>query len=102
MIMTGKQRAELRAEAHHLSALVHIGHQGVTPAVIQTLDDALRTRELVKVQLAKTTDDTPKVAAGRLAEATRAEVVQVIGRTCSLYRRNPDLVYKGGVPPWRS
>ena len=102
MTMTSKDRAALRGEAHHLSSAVHIGHQGLTPNVIETVDDALRTRELVKIQLAKTTDETPKAAAMRLADATSAEVVQVIGRTCTLYRWNPDLARKNGVPPWRS
>ncbi len=102
MTMTGKDRAALRGEAHHLVAAVHIGHQGLTESVIATIDDALRTRELVKIQLAKTTDATPKVAAGHLAEATKSEVVQVIGRTVTLYRWNPDLKRKGDVPPWRS
>lgn len=102
MTMTSKDRAALRAEAHHLVAAVHIGHQGLTPTVIETLDDALRTRELVKVQLAKTTTATPKVAAQQLADQTGAEVVQVIGRTCTLYRWNPDLKRKGDARPWRS
>jgi RNA-binding protein len=102
MTMTGKDRAALRGEAHHLVAAVHIGHQGLTESVIATIDDALRTRELVKIQLAKTTDETPKVAAGHLAEATKSEVVQVIGRTVTLYRWNPDLKRKGNLPPWRS
>ncbi|MCC7052377.1 MAG: ribosome assembly RNA-binding protein YhbY [Gemmatimonadaceae bacterium] len=102
MTMTSKDRAALRGEAHHLMAAVHVGHQGLTETVIATVDDALRTRELVKIQLAKTTDETPRAAANRLAEATRAEVVQVIGRTCTLYRWNPDLKRKDGVPPWRN
>ena len=102
MSMTGKDRAALRGEAHHLVAAVHVGHQGLTESVIGTIDDALRTRELVKVQLAKTTDETPLVAAAQLAEATMSEVVQVIGRTVSLYRWNPELQRKSGVPPWRS
>ncbi len=101
MTMTSKDRAALRGEAHHLTAAVHIGHQGLTPTLIETVDDALRTRELVKIQLAKTTDETPKAAATRLADATSAEVVQVIGRTCTLYRWNPELKRKGDVPPWR-
>ena len=102
MTMTSKDRAALRGEAHHLSAAVHIGHQGLTPTVIETVDDALRTRELVKIQLAKTTDETPRAAATRLADATGSEVVQVIGRTCTLYRWNPELKRKGDLPPWRS
>ena len=101
MTMTSKDRAALRAEAHHLAVAVHIGHQGITPTVIETVDDVLRTRELVKIQLAKTTDETPKAAATRLAGETKAEVVQVIGRTCTLYRWNPELQRKGDAPPWR-
>ena len=102
MTMTSKDRAALRGEAHHLSAAVHIGHQGITPTVIETVDDALRTRELVKIQLPKTTDETPKATANRLADATSSEVVQVIGRTCTLYRWNPDLKRKSDTPPWRA
>ena len=100
--MKGSERASLRAEAHHLSPMVHVGHQGITPTLIGALDDALRTHELVKVKLAKVSDRTPKVAAGNLAEATGSEVVQVIGRTATFYRENPDLVKKkGDLPPWR-
>jgi RNA-binding protein len=100
--MTGKERATLRAEAHHLSPLVHVGHQGLTPAVFQSLDDALRTRELVKVQFAKTVDVPAKDAANALATATSSEVVQVIGKTATLYRHNPELTRRGDEPPWRA
>src|SRR2546425_7360655 len=56
MTLTSKERAELRAHAHHLPVMVHIGHQGVTDSVRQSLDDALRTKELVKIQLSKKAD----------------------------------------------
>ena len=36
MTITSKERAELRAEAHRLSPLVHVGHHNLTDAVIQT------------------------------------------------------------------
>jgi RNA-binding protein len=102
MTLSSKERAELRAEAHHLTPAVHVGHQGLTDTVLQTLDDTLRTRELVKVALAKTTDVSAKDAAHKLAETLGADVVQTIGRTCTLYRANPDLRRKkGDAPPWR-
>ena len=102
MTLSSKERAELRAEAHHLTPVVHVGHQGLTDALFQTLDDALRTRELVKVALAKSTDVTATDAASQLAERMRADVVQTIGRTCTLFRVNPDLKRKkGDAPPWR-
>jgi RNA-binding protein len=101
--MTGKRRAELRAEAHHLTATVHLGHHGVTPALVQSLDDALRTRELVKVQLGRGAPQTARDAARELAAAAKAEVVQVIGKTVTLYRENPALTRAPGAPPpWRS
>jgi RNA-binding protein len=100
--MTGKERAALRSEAHHLTPLVHVGHQGLTPALFQALDDALRTHELVKVQLGRSVDVPAKDAANALATAASAEVVQVIGKTATLYRRNPDLKRKADeLPPWR-
>ena len=102
MALTGKKRAELRGEAHHLDALVHIGAQGITPTLVGALDDALRTRELVKVQLGRPVDEKPRAIAERLAQETGAIVVQVIGRTATLYRENPDLERKPGAePPWK-
>ena len=102
MTFTGKERAAFRAEAHHLNPLVHIGHQGITPAVVQSLDDALRTRELVKIQTGKTSDITAKQATEQLAAQLNAEVIQVIGRTGTLYRHNPAIVRReGDLPPWK-
>ena len=103
MPLTGKDRAALRAEAHHLTPLVHVGQHGLSPTVIRSLDDALRTHELVKVQLGRNTDVSAKGAAAELAAATDAIVIQVIGKTATLYRENPELPRKrGDAPPWRT
>ena len=65
-------------------------------------DDALRTRELVKVQLGRTVETKARDVANALAMEATAEVVQVIGRTFTLYRHNPELKRKAGeLPPWR-
>ena len=101
MPLSSKERAALRGEAHHLSAGVHVGSNGLTDTVRETVDDALRTHELVKIQFTKNAELTAKDAAHQLAEALGADIVQVIGRTATLYRENPDLKRKSGVPPWR-
>lgn len=88
-MMRGKDRATLRSAAHHLDPIVHVGQSGLTRAVITSLDDALRTHELVKVQLGKRLDISAKDAAAHLAAATDAEVIQVIGHTCTVYRPKP-------------
>lgn len=101
--MKGSERAKLRGEAHHLGPTVHVGQHGLTPALIASLDDDLRTHELVKVKLGKGAAVKPRDAAGELAVATTSEVIQVIGRTATLYRENPDLKRKvGDLPPWRT
>ncbi len=102
MSLTSKERAALRAEAHHLAPLVHVGHHGLTESVVASLDDALRTHELVKIQLGRPVDVKAKDAAHDLARSVGAEVVQVIGKTVTLFRENPDLERKkGDPPPWR-
>ena len=100
MSMTGKARAALRAEAHHLAVQVHVGHAGLTPSLLASLDDVLRTHELVKCQVARGGELSARDAAGEAAGAMGADVVQVIGRTFTLYRENPDQKH-GELPPWR-
>jgi|SRR5687767_5275613 len=100
--MKGSERAVLRAEAHHLSPTVHVGQHGLTPTLVGALDDALRTHELVKVKLGKNAEVKAKDAATELAGSTGSDVIQVIGRTATLYRHNPDLhKNKDQIPPWR-
>ena len=102
MTMSGKQRAALRADASRLPATAHAGQHGLSNALIKSLDDALRTHELVKVQLGKPVDLPVKEAARQLAGATRSVVIQVIGRTATLYRHNPGIDRKPGAPPpWK-
>jgi RNA-binding protein len=56
----------------------------------------------VKIQVARTADVTVKEAAPRLAQQLGAEVIQVIGRTVTLYRHNPAIVRRDGdVAPWK-
>ncbi len=103
MTMTGKERAELRADANDLKATVHVGAAGLSDALLESCNDALRTHELVKVALGKQLDIPAKVAARQLAESLGAEVIQVIGKMTTLYRHNPELKRKkGGLPPWKA
>lgn len=86
MALTGNQRRHLRALGHHLTAVVQVGHQGVTQAVGRALSRALNDHELVKVRLAQAVEDR-EGAVKALSGETGAEVVQQIGRTVLLYLR---------------
>lgn len=85
--MTSKERAALRARANTLDAIIQIGKGGISENLIKQVDDTLNARDLIKIRvLLETTPESPKVLAGQLAEATGADVVQVIGGIIVLYR----------------
>lgn len=90
--MTGKERAAFRAQANSLEPLFQIGKGGMSEALIKQTDDALRARELIKVKvLLESSPETPRQVADALAEATKADVIQVIGGVIVLYRESPEL-----------
>ena len=93
--MTGKERAQFRAQANHLEPLFQVGKGGMSDALIKQTDDALRARELIKVKvLLESSPITPRETADALAAATGAEVIQVIGGVIVLYKENPELHVK--------
>lgn len=93
--MTGKERAQFRAQANHLEPLFQVGKGGMSDALIKQTDDALRARELIKVKvLLESSPITPRETADELAKATGAEVIQVIGGVIVLYRESPELKEK--------
>ena len=85
--MTSKERAFLRAEAHSLEPIVHIGKEALSAEVVSSIDEALAARELIKVGVLKNCMDDPKEMAEVAAERTHSQVVQVMGRKITLYRR---------------
>ncbi len=89
MTLTGKQRRQLRALGHHLQVVVQVGQQGVTPAVIAAVEQALYDHELIKIKIAEGPLDRHE-AAELLAQETGAELAQLLGRTALLYKPHPE------------
>ena len=88
-MLNSKQRAQLRAEANGLDPIFQIGKEGVTESVIAQVEDTFNTRELFKIKVhLETSPETPKEIAQRIAEATKCDVVQVVGGTIVLFRIN--------------
>lgn len=81
----------MRSLAHHLKPVLHIGKDGITKATILAATEAFNTRELMKLRVLESAPhDTHDAAALLAAELDDARVVQVIGRTAVLYRRDPE------------
>jgi RNA-binding protein len=88
--LRGKQRRYLRGLGVSLESTVFVGKQGITDAVLAEIDSVVKKRELVKVRLHDTVGGDRKDVARELAERTGCELVQVLGRTVLLYRRNEE------------
>lgn len=71
-----------------LDPIIQIGKSGLIEPVIRQLDEALEARELVKVRVIANSPVEPKHVGPELANATQAELVQVIGRNILFYRRS--------------
>jgi RNA-binding protein len=85
--VTGKQRRFLRGLGQHLTATLHVGHEGVSEAVVRQTDAQLEAHELVKVRLGDNAPQDRHATAEELARRTGADLAQVLGRTALLYRR---------------
>ena len=88
--MTSKQRAYLKGLAMNIDPIFQIGKSSLTPEVTEAVSEAFNTRELLKIAVLKNCFDDPKEIAAVLAERTRSQVVQVIGKKIVLYKENKD------------
>ena len=69
---------------------MRVGQRGLTDAVVAELERALEDHELVKIRLAGADRATRAAWIDELRQRTGAEVVQRIGATASLFRRNAE------------
>ena len=89
-MLTPAERKALKAKAHKLDPVVHVGAKGLTDEVIAEIDRALHAHELIKVRAASLDRDAREEAFDRIAEKTRAEAVQHIGKVFVLFRKKND------------
>ena len=77
--------------AHKLQPVVYVGQKGVTDAVIDSLEDALSTHELVKVRFVENKEkNTKKMISTELEKRTGSRLVGLIGHVAILFRPHPD------------
>ena len=84
--MTSKQRAYLKGLAMQMEPIFQLGKSGLTPENTASVDEALAARELIKISVLQNCLEDPREMAEILAERTRSQVVQVIGKKIVLYR----------------
>ena len=84
-MLTSKQRAVLRAQANTLDPVFQVGKGEIDETLIKSTADCLAARELINKKVLENSMYSAREAAEILADATGAEVVQVIGAKFVLY-----------------
>ena len=100
--MSSKQRSYLKGLAMTMDPIFQIGKSSVTPELTAAVEEALEARELIKLTVLKNCLDDGRSIAEVLAERTRSEVVQDIGKKIVLYRPAKDEAKRKIVLPKES
>ena len=96
--MTSKQRAYLKGLAQTMEPIFQIGKNSLTPENTKAIAEALEARELIKISVLQNCLEDPRQMAEVLAERTRSQIVQVIGKKIVLYREGKNEKKKIELP----
>lgn len=90
MSVTVKQKRYLKGLAHSLKPVVMIGNNGLTPAVVAEIDNALNHHELIKIRVSGQERDERKQMLEQIASETHSDLVLEIGNIGGFYRASPE------------
>lgn len=88
-MLTSADKKTLKGIANTLETKYQLGKSGITETSVDMFDKALTAHELIKIDVMKNVTTEIMELALDLSSKLKAEVVNVIGRTILLYRKNP-------------
>lgn len=86
--LTNPEIRRLKAEAQRLEPVVRVGKNGLTPAVLYSIQQAMNSRELIKIRFDHEREERD-VLAGEIAKATQAALIMQVGKVAVFYRPKP-------------
>jgi RNA-binding protein len=84
------ERKALKARAHALDPVVHLGDKGLTDAVLAEIGRALDAHELIKVRAGGMDRVEREAALSEICARLNAQAVQHIGKVLVLFRARPE------------
>lgn len=88
--MTTKQRSYLKGLAMSIDPIFQCGKSSITPEFVNAVAESLEKRELIKISILQNCADDPIEMGNTLADRTRSQLVQVIGKKIVLYKPAKD------------
>ncbi len=89
--LSSKQKKFLKGLGHSLTPVVAVGKDGLVEKIIKATHLELSRHELIKVKVGKSSPADRHETAATLSSATGSNLVQVIGKTILLFKKNPEL-----------
>lgn len=90
MKLTSKRRGYLRSLAQNLEPLVRIGKEGVSENLIKSIDDVIKSRELIKIKVLQNCEGDIKELVHDLVQKSGSELVHTIGKTIVIFKENKE------------
>lgn len=87
--LSGFHRGFLRKRAQQLKPVVMLGQAGLTPALTNAIDEALKSHELVKLKFQDFKDEKREISE-EIARVCSAQFIRLIGNILILFRQNPE------------
>jgi RNA-binding protein len=89
-MLNAAERKALKARAHKLEPVVHIGAKGLTDEVVAEIERALNAHQLIKVRAGGLERDARDEALTAICEKTGADAVQQVGKVFVLFRKSDE------------
>jgi len=96
--LTNAEKTELKRRAARHEPIVRVGHAGVSPEFLRSLDEALTAHELVKIKFAVFKEQKKKLAP-QIARQTGSELISRVGNVAVYFRRKTAAPRPAPAPP---
>ena len=90
-VLNSKQKKYLKGLGHSLSPVVAVGKDGLAGKIIKATELELSRHELIKIKIGKSSPASKQETAELLSVQSESSLVQIIGNTILLFKKNPDL-----------
>lgn len=89
-MINAKERSKLKSLSHDFKPVINIGKNSITDEVIKAIDEALSSRELIKIKILNNNLDDQDEILENILTSLNADFVNHLGSIITIYRKSDD------------
>lgn len=89
-MINAKERAKLKSLSHDFKPVINIGKNSINDEVIRAIDEALSSRELIKIKILNNNLDDQDEILENILTSLNADFVNHLGSIITIYRKSDD------------